>query len=109
MRYMQPRLMQYVKAGGTLVVQYNVSRGLETAAIGPYPLELSRARVTDESAPVTVQLPDSRVLNYPNTITQADFEGWVQERGLYFVDEAAKKSHPQIGRTEGRERVCQSV
>lgn len=91
MRYMQPRLMQYVKAGGTLVVQYNVSRGLHTTDIGPYPLELSSARVTDETAPITAQLPDSPVLNYPNAITQADFEGWVQERGLYFVGDAAKQ------------------
>ncbi|HWK59141.1 MAG TPA: PIG-L family deacetylase [Parapedobacter sp.] len=91
MRYMQPRLMQYVKAGGTLVVQYNVSRGLHTTDIGPFPLELSSARVTDETAPITAQLPDSHVLNYPNTITQADFDGWAQERGLYFVGDAAKQ------------------
>ncbi|MEC3881568.1 PIG-L family deacetylase [Parapedobacter sp. 10938] len=90
-RYMQPRLMEYVKAGGTLVVQYNVSRGLQVDGIGPYPFELSRTRVTDETAPITVQLPESRVLNYPNKITQADFYGWVQERGLYFVDESAKQ------------------
>ncbi len=91
MRYLQPRLMEYVKAGGTLVVQYNVSNGLHTPSIGPYPLELGRARVTDEAAPVTMQLPDSRLLNYPNKITQADFDGWVQERGLYFVAEAAEQ------------------
>src|SRR5690606_446550 len=82
MRYMQPRLMEYVKAGGTLVVQYNVSRGLHVDDIGPYALELSSARVTDETAPVTVRLPDNPVLTHPNTITPADFEGWVQERGL---------------------------
>jgi len=89
MRYMQPRLMAYVKAGGTLVVQYNVSRGLHVADIGPYPLELSSARVTDETAPIAVRLPDSPVLTHPNTITPTDFEGWVQERGLYFVGQAA--------------------
>ncbi len=89
MPYVQPRLMQYVKAGGTLVVQYNVSRGLHTTDIGPYPLDLSSARVTDEAAPVTAQLPNSRVLNYPNAITKTDFEGWVQERGLYFAGDAA--------------------
>ncbi|MGV3763224.1 PIG-L family deacetylase [Parapedobacter sp.] len=90
-RYMQQQLMEYVKGGGTLVVQYNVSRGLQVDGIGPYPFELSRTRVTDETAPVTVQLPESRVLNYPNKITQADFDGWVQERGLYFVGEASKQ------------------
>ncbi|MFB2119221.1 PIG-L family deacetylase [Parapedobacter sp. 2B3] len=88
-RHMQPRLLQYVKAGGTLVVQYNVSNGLHTPEIGPYPLGLSRTRVTDETAPITMQLPDSRVLNYPNAITQTDFEGWVQERGLYFAGETS--------------------
>ena len=87
MRYMQPRLLQYVHDGGTLVVQYNVSRGLYTADLGPYPVALSRSRVTDETAPITSRQPDSRVLNFPNSITQADFEGWVQERGLYFADE----------------------
>ena len=88
-RYMQPRLMAYVKAGGTLVVQYNVSRGLNVTDIGPFPLQLSNARVTDETAPVTIQLAGNPTLTYPNKITSADFEGWVQERGLYFVGEAA--------------------
>src|SRR5690606_37333401 len=91
MRYIQPRLMAYVKAGGTLVVQYNVSRGLNTSDIGPYPLELSNTRVTDETAPVTIRLADSPVLTYPNKITPADFDGWIQERGLYFVADAARQ------------------
>ncbi len=89
MRHLQPRLLQYVADGGTLLIQYNVSSGLGVADLGPYPLTLGRSRVTDETAPVTVVNPDSRVLNYPNNITNADFEGWVQERGLYFVGEAA--------------------
>ncbi|MFC3195990.1 PIG-L family deacetylase [Parapedobacter deserti] len=88
MRHLQPRLMEYVKNGGTLLVQYNVSGGLRTADIGPYSFSLSRSRVTDETAPVNVVNPDSRVLNYPNKITAADFDGWIQERGLYFVGEA---------------------
>src|SRR5690606_32279498 len=90
-QHIQPRLLQYVKEGGTLLVQYNVSNGLQTADIGPYPFELSRFRVTDETASVRIQHPRSRVLNYPNTITQADFDGWVQERGLYFIGEAAEQ------------------
>jgi len=89
MRHMQPHLMAYVEQGGTLVVQYNVSGGLQTSDLGPYPLELSRSRVTDETAPVTVLTPHSRVLSYPNQITDADFEGWIQERGLYFVGKSA--------------------
>ncbi|MGK6352594.1 PIG-L family deacetylase [Parapedobacter sp. DT-150] len=88
MRYMQPRLLEYVKGGGTLLVQYNVSGRLATDEVGPFPLSLTRSRVTDETAPVTMIKPDSRVLNYPNKITAADFEGWIQERGLYFVGNA---------------------
>ena len=82
----QPRLLDYVRQGGTLVVQYNTTRGLklDSEKIGPYPLELSRDRVTVEEAPVKILAPDHPVLNYPNKITSADFDGWVQERGLYF-------------------------
>lgn len=80
----QPRLMAYVEKGGTLVVQYNTSRGLLTEALGPHPLALGRDRVTVEDAPVTVLVPDHPLLTYPNRITRADFDGWVQERGLYF-------------------------
>ncbi len=91
MRRFQPMLMDYVAQGGTLVVQYNVNGGLVVDELGPYPLTLSRGRVTEEDAPVRLVQPDSRVLNYPNAITQADFEGWVQERGLYFVADADKR------------------
>ncbi len=80
----QPRLLAYVEQGGTLVVQYNISRGLLTEALGPHPLTLGRERVTVEDGPVTILVPDHPVLVYPNRITRADFDGWVQERGLYF-------------------------
>ncbi len=85
----QPHLMYYVKQGGTLVVQYNTSRGLKMpeTEMAPYPLRLSRDRVTVEEAPVRILAPDHPVLNTPNKITEKDFEGWVQERGLYFPDE----------------------
>ncbi len=53
--------------------------------IGPYPFRVVNQRVTDENAAVTFIDPQSPVLNYPNKITQADFDGWVQERGIYFV------------------------
>jgi LmbE family N-acetylglucosaminyl deacetylase len=81
----QPKLMAYVNNGGNLVVQYNNNNGLVVSQIGPYPFRPVNQRVTDESAPITVLDPQNPVLNYPNKITQADFEGWVQERGLYFV------------------------
>ncbi|MBC6994860.1 PIG-L family deacetylase [Neolewinella lacunae] len=82
----QPRLLQYVKDGGTLVVQYNTSRGVQIpmTELGPYPFQLSSDRVTVEDAEVRILAPDHPVLNYPNKITSADFAGWVQERGLYF-------------------------
>jgi len=81
----QPRLLEYVEDGGTLIVQYNVSRGLLTEEIGPYPFTIGRDRVSEEDAPVTVLAPDHPLMNIPNTITQEDFDGWVQERGLYFA------------------------
>jgi len=85
LKYYQPKLMQYVEAGGVVVVQYNVSRGLVTDQIGPYPFEISRDRVTVEEAPVTFLKPDHPLLNTPNKITAKDFDGWIQERGLYFA------------------------
>jgi hypothetical protein len=68
-------------------VQYNTSRGLVTDTFSPYPIKLSRERVTDESAAIRILKPKHAVLNGPNKITQADFNGWVQERGLYFPGE----------------------
>ena len=81
-----PRLLAWVEQGGTLVVQYNNNRGLVTDRLGPYPLKLSRDRVTVEGAPVTFLAPDSPLLTTPNRITEAAFSGWVQERGLYYPD-----------------------
>ncbi|MDH4217650.1 MAG: PIG-L family deacetylase [Candidatus Aminicenantes bacterium] len=80
-----PRLLQYVKDGGTFIVQYNVSRGLQTETIGPYPFTIGRDRVSEENAPVAFLNPKHRLLNFPNKITHKDFEGWIQERGLYFA------------------------
>ncbi len=78
------RLMQYVKDGGVLLAQYNTRNWLSNvpAQMGPLPFEVSQDRVTDETATVT---RDSHVVfKSPNVITDADFDGWVQERGLYF-------------------------
>ena len=92
-KLIQPKLFEYIKNGGTLLVQYNTNSGLQVDNIGPYPFGLSRDRVTEEDAAVTLLDPQHHALNYPNKITQKDFEGWVQERGLYFastVDNAYK-------------------
>lgn len=79
-----PDLLRYAKEGGTLVIQYNTNGSLKTQKFSPYELELSRDRISDENSPVRILKPDHKVLNYPNIITEKDFDGWVQERGLYF-------------------------
>lgn len=82
------RLLDYVRNGGTLLVQYNTSPGdFNGGHYLPYPADLSRERVTVEQAPVTILDPQSPVFHYPNPITEHDFDGWVQERGLYFMDQ----------------------
>jgi len=83
-------LLEYVKNGGTMVVQYNTSHSLVTSNIGPYPFKPSRDRVTREDAEVTILDKKHNLLNYPNKITEEDFDHWVQERGLYFPNEWSK-------------------
>lgn len=85
-RYFMPTLLNYVKAGGTLVTQYNTNFDYEIDKdqFAPFPLTLSRDRVTEENSEVRILKPEHPALNFPNKITATDFEGWVQERGLYF-------------------------
>lgn len=90
-------LMLYVNNGGTLVMQYNTSHRLKVDSIGPYPIHLSHNRVTEENAEVRFLLPDHPVLNKPNKLTQADFDNWVQERGLYFPDTFDAKYKAVLG------------
>ncbi|HZY10417.1 MAG TPA: hypothetical protein VFF29_04615, partial [Bacteroidota bacterium] len=87
LKHQQKKLLEYVKTGGTLIVQYNVTRELVTEQLGPYPFKISNDRVSDENAPMTFLLADHPLLHSPNRITQDDFSGWVQERGLYFANE----------------------
>ncbi|MCC9138563.1 PIG-L family deacetylase [Pontibacter silvestris] len=91
LRFYQDKLLDYVKNGGNLIVQYNTNHSLVTKNIAPYPLQLSRDRVTVEGAEVRFLKPNHPVLNSPNKITEQDFEGWVQERGLYFPNEWSKE------------------
>lgn len=81
-------LMQYVNEGGVLVTQYNTSNFISNVKgkIGPYPFSISRNRITDENAKVNFLLPDHPLLNYPNKITDKDFEGWIQERSVYHAE-----------------------
>ncbi|MBK6932728.1 MAG: LmbE family protein [Saprospirales bacterium] len=80
----QPRLFEYVRQGGALLTQYNNNFDLFVKELAPFPLQLGRARVTDQAAEIRFLLPDHPALNSPNKITARDFDGWVQERGLYF-------------------------
>lgn len=87
LRNFSNKLTDYVKNGGNLVMQYNTaSRSATDNAYGPVPFEISRKRVTEEDAPVKFLIPDHKLLNSPNKISTADFENWVQERGLYFAE-----------------------
>jgi LmbE family N-acetylglucosaminyl deacetylase len=80
------RLLDYVSAGGTLVVQYDTAVSqFNERKLAPYPAQLSRARVSVEDAPVEILAPENKVFHSPNEISQRDFSGWVQERGLYFM------------------------
>ncbi len=82
-------LMEYIKEGGNLVVQYNRGNlGNANVNIGPYPFAVTNNRVTDENAQVSFLLPEHPVLNFPNKIGTADFDGWIQERGIYFASQA---------------------
>ncbi|KJS06365.1 MAG: hypothetical protein VR77_04995 [Flavobacteriales bacterium BRH_c54] len=87
-------IMDYIKNGGNYIVQYNVNRGLVTDKIGPYNFNISKDRVTEENADVTFVDGKHSMLNYPNKLTEDDFEGWVQERGLYFADEWDEEFQP---------------
>jgi hypothetical protein len=82
------KLLDYVSAGGTLIVQYNAGVGdFNSGHFTPFPAQLSRSRVSVEEAPVEILAADDSVFRYPNQITPRDFDGWVQERGLYFMEQ----------------------
>ena len=104
LKYKNKLLFDFAAQGGTLIVQYNTSRRMQTKEILPYPIELSRDRVTDENSRVRILEPKNRGLNYPHTITAKDFEGWVQERGLYFANNWDPKLTPLLGMNDEGER-----
>jgi LmbE family N-acetylglucosaminyl deacetylase len=94
LKFKQQLLFDYVAQGGNMIVQYNTNRRLKVDQIAPYDLKLSRDRVTDEFADVTLLATNHDVLNVPNKITSKDFEGWTQERGLYFPGEWSSEFTP---------------
>ncbi|GAB4160917.1 MAG: PIG-L family deacetylase [Winogradskyella sp.] len=105
LKFKQKFLLDYVKEGGNLIVQYNTSRGIKTDNIAPYDLQLSRDRVTDEKADVTILQPNHPLLNFPNKISAQDFEGWVQERGLYFPNEWSEEFTPLLAMNDKGESL----
>jgi len=92
-----PKLLEYVKNGGNLIVFYhrtnewNPSEQENRPQLAPYPILLGSERITQEDAPVTLINPEHRLLREPNRITQLDFRGWIQERGLYYPREWARQ------------------
>jgi LmbE family N-acetylglucosaminyl deacetylase len=84
--HIQGKLLNYISNGGNYIVQYTVNRDIVVPYIGPYPINISTDRVTDEEANVNFTDPNNTLLNYPNKISQNAFSGWIQERGLYFAD-----------------------
>jgi len=87
LKFKQQQLFDFISQGGNLIVQYNTSFRLNVDELAPYELKISRDRVTEEHTEVNFLNPQHSILNYPNKITQKDFEGWTQERGLYFPDQ----------------------
>jgi hypothetical protein len=98
-----PELLAYAKNGGVVIMQYTTTPGPKPEHL-PYPLKVSRDRVTDENAEVRMLAPDHPVLNFPNKITAADFSGWVQERGLYFPNEWDKAWTPILSANDPGEK-----
>lgn len=100
------KLMDYVKNGGNLIVQYNTNNriGPVKAKIGPYPFTISRDRVTDEKAEVKFVNDKHIVLNTPNKITSKDFENWIQERGIYFATEMDKQYESILKMNDANEK-----
>lgn len=99
------RLLDYVRNGGTLIVQYNKNEYAEKN-LAPFPVKMKRSpdRVTDERAEVTLLDPSHPLFNYPNKITPKDFEGWVQERGAYFLAEWDKQFKPLMATNDAGEQ-----
>jgi len=103
LQYKNQLLFNFAEQGGNLIVQYNTSRRLQTKEILPYPIQLSRDRVTDETSRVRILEPQHPAMQYPHKITAQDFDGWVQERGLYFANNWDPKYTPLLGMNDAGE------
>ncbi|WP_036384416.1 PIG-L family deacetylase [Muricauda sp. MAR_2010_75] len=98
LKFKQPILFNYVKNGGNMIVQYNTAGrwANQFKNIAPYDLTISRDRVTDETAEVDIIAPNNPLVSYPNVIDKSDFDGWVQERGLYYPSEWSAEFTPVL-------------
>lgn len=103
LKYKNQLLFDFAAQGGTLILQYNTSRGLKTDKILPFPIQLSRDRVTDEASRVRILETNHPAMNLPHKITANDFDGWVQERGLYFANNWDPKFTPLLGMNDDGE------
>ncbi|WP_019038136.1 PIG-L family deacetylase [Psychroflexus tropicus] len=102
--FKQSLLFDFVQQGGTMIVQYNTNRRLKTEDIAPFKMSMSRDRVTEENAEVRFIKPNHPLLNSPNSIDEKDFEGWVQERGLYFPDDWSDELTPILSMNDKNEK-----
>jgi LmbE family N-acetylglucosaminyl deacetylase len=110
MRVKNDILFDYARNGGTVIIQYQTNRGLRGDIVSPISLELGRDRVTDEHSEVEFINPSHPVLNTPNKLTKKDFEGWVQERGLYFPKEWGEEYETVLGMNDkGQEQTKSSI
>jgi LmbE family N-acetylglucosaminyl deacetylase len=96
LKFKQDVLFDFVEKGGNMIVQYNTSHRVKVDNLAPYELKLSRDRVTDENAEVRILNSNHELMNFPNKITSKDFEGWTQERGLYFPNEWGSEFTPLL-------------
>ncbi|APQ18836.1 PIG-L family deacetylase [Maribacter hydrothermalis] len=96
LKFKQRFILDYAKNGGTVIVQYNTASrwGSQFENIAPFELEISRDRVTNENSEVEIIAKDNSLVNFPNKINANDFQGWVQERGLYFPDKWGSEFTP---------------
>jgi LmbE family N-acetylglucosaminyl deacetylase len=105
LKFKQAFLLDYVKNGGNLIIQYNTAGRWRSQFknIAPYPITISRDRVTNENAEVEIIAKNHSLINFPNSITEKDFDGWVQERGLYFPNQWSKEFTPILSMNDKNE------
>jgi hypothetical protein len=105
LNFKQSILLDFVKNGKTMIVQYNTTDDLVTKEIAPFPLKISRDRVTEENAEVRFLAPTHPILNSPNKITSNDFKNWKQEQGLYYPNEWDANFTPIVSSNDKGEKA----